>query len=304
VSAEATLRADVAWGDSSVGCVACGGTLTAPEQLGAVALAACARCGSRTAIPRLSASESNALHDSADYFTKEYFSARRDREELTRRRFQRLLDLLAHEKPDLHLRGRRMLDVGCDTGEFLLTARDVAGIDPYGVDVAQRPIEIARSRGVEAAATDLGQAPPGYLDFALVSAIDVVEHVPNPVALLSEIRRRLAPDGVVYLETPNWDSSVYAVGRRVARISADRPSAALGRLFPPEHTQYFTADGLRALADQAGLRPVSIFTQRLRTEALAAGVALKTAMWLLQVPDRALHREILLSSLLVPVGAQ
>jgi 2-polyprenyl-3-methyl-5-hydroxy-6-metoxy-1,4-benzoquinol methylase len=42
--------------------------------------------------------------------------------------------------------------------------------------------------------------------FSLVTAIEVIEHVENPIGFLRNVRGLLAPDGVAVLTTPNVDS--------------------------------------------------------------------------------------------------
>jgi len=49
---------------------------------------------------------------------------------------------------------------------------------------------------------DLGQADGGRFD--LVSMAHVLEHIPNPVEYLSDLRERyLTPDGWLLIEVPN-----------------------------------------------------------------------------------------------------
>lgn len=283
-------------------CVACGGALSEARRLGAAWLAVCMTCGSRTAVPRPSAADAAALHDSPQYFEKEYFDARRGREAVTERRARRILNLVATHRPQAAQAPARVLDVGCDTGEFASVLARLCGAQAYGVDVAARPLARARALGLEVNHGDLSQAPVSFENFGLVTAIDVIEHVPDPASLLEEIRQRLAPGGLVYLETPNWRSAVYAVGSLAARALDSRPRPAFDRLFPPEHVQYFTPEGLRALASRAGFGALALFAQPLRREALAAGPLLAAGVGAVQIVDRLTGREILLSALLEPTA--
>lgn len=283
-------------------CTACGGALARPERLGAAWLSVCATCGSRTAVPRPSAAEAAAFHDSEDYFGKEYFEARRGREPVTERRAGRVLELVAARRPEARLAGTSVLDVGCDTGEFAAALARLARAEAYGVDVAARPLRRAQELGLEVSHGDLSRAPSNFGDFALVTAIDVIEHVPDPAELLAEVRRRLAPGGLVYLETPNWRSAVYAVGSVAARALRSHPRLVFDRLFPPEHVQYFTPEGLGALVSRAGFRPVALFAQPLRREALAAGTLVAAGVGGIQIVDRFTGGQILLSALLEPTA--
>ncbi len=88
----------------------------------------------------------------------------------------------------------------------------------------------------------LAGAPDGDLADA-VCFWDTLEHVPDPLVFLTEVRRRLAPDGTFALSVPY--------------ISA-LPARLLGRrwwtLKPEQHIWHFTPATLQALATRAGLR--------------------------------------------------
>jgi SAM-dependent methyltransferase len=284
--------------DVELPCAACQGRLGVPRRLGAAILAACQRCGSRTAVPRPTPEELAALHNSPAYFEKEYFDARRGAETITSQRLGLVTDLVSRVRGDDFLRGRRVLDVGCDTGDFLLAAMRAVGIDPYGVDVSTRAAEIAARRGVTVSASDLANAPTEFEDFALVTVIDVLEHVAQPRQLLVSASERVAADGLVYVETPNWRSAVYLVGERLARVSGNRPRSVFERLFPPEHVQYFTVDGIRALIDRSPLQLLHLSTRPLGYAPVAGGKLVKAGTWVAQLPDRRSNRQILICALL------
>jgi SAM-dependent methyltransferase len=216
----------------------------------------------------------------------------------TMRRVRRVAELVKSVRGADFLRGRRMLDVGCDTGDFVLAARAAAQIDPYGVDISTRAADIARDRGVIVSAGDLGEAPDYFEDFALITAIDVIEHVGQPMDLFESIASRLARDGLVYLETPNWQSAVYRVGELVARVARSRPKGVFERLFPPEHIQYFTVGGLRALLTGVPLQPLQVTTRPLSFHSVAGGLLVRAGTWLAQLPDRSADRRILICALL------
>jgi 2-polyprenyl-3-methyl-5-hydroxy-6-metoxy-1,4-benzoquinol methylase len=197
-----------------------------------------------------------------------------------------------------------MLDLGCDTGDFLLTARTATGIEPYGVEVSTQAAGIAAGRGLTVSASDLADAPAEFKEFALVTAIDVLEHVANPVQFFESVSERLADDGLAYVETPNWRSAIYLVGERFARVSGSRPRHLFERLFPPEHVQYFTIHGIRALIERTPLQLLHLTTRSLSYAAVAGGTFVKAGTWAAQLPDRRSNRQILICAVLShPNGA-
>lgn len=279
-------------------CVACQGLLDPPRSVGAVLLAACQGCGSRTSLPRPTADELKALHNSPAYFEKEYFTARRNAEASTTNRLELATNLIKGLRGHDFLRGRRMLDVGCDTGDFLIAAKAATGIEPYGVDVSTRAVRIAADRGIIVSASDPTGAPVEFEDFALVTVIDVLEHVARPVQFLESLSERLAADGLVYVETPNWRSTIYLIGERLARVSASRPRRVFERLFPPEHVQYFTVDGIRGLIERTPLQLLDLTTRPLGYAAVAGGKLVKGGTWVAQLPDRRSDEHVLICTVL------
>jgi SAM-dependent methyltransferase len=95
--------------------------------------------------------------------------------------------------------GRRLLDVGCGSGEFLTLAREHGWIT-RGIEVSTRGAAMARRRGliVHEASRDL---PDAF--FEAVTLWNVVDFFQQPVEQMSELRRVLAPGGLLFVRTPN-----------------------------------------------------------------------------------------------------
>ena len=105
------------------------------------------------------------------------------------------------------LAGKKVLDVGCQNGAWL-TALGQAGAVPTGIDVIELSVEAARIRtrscGVDARA-EVGSAcemPFATGEFDIVASSDVLEHVPDKVAMLHECVRVLKPEGLLFLAAP------------------------------------------------------------------------------------------------------
>jgi O-antigen chain-terminating methyltransferase len=104
------------------------------------------------------------------------------------------------------LAGRNsVLDLGCGRGELLAALRD-AGVTARGVDSNDEFVRLCQSRGLEATRGDIFEllAASGP-DFDGIVATHVVEHLPPALVpkLVSLIAGRLAPGGLVIIETPN-----------------------------------------------------------------------------------------------------
>lgn len=159
----------------------------------------------------------------------------------------RVLDELA----SLRAAGR-LLDIGCGTGDLLVAARE-RGWETSGVELSPHAAAIARQRGLDVTVGTVGAARFPARSFDVVAILDVVEHLPDPLAELSEIYRLLRPGGLAVVETPNWNS----IYRRLLR---QRWAA----LQPRVHLLYFDRRTLSRLLERAGFEVV-----RARTEIVA-----------------------------------
>lgn len=253
----------------------------------------CPGCRSWIALPRPSPDLLAGYHDSETYFEHPYLELRRAAVAATDHRCERVFGRFREVAPGFRFQGARLLDVGCDTGNLLDSARRLYRVSPYGVDVALRPLKIASDRGIVVSHGPLEAAPSGFSQFDLMTAIDVVEHVAEPHALFGECARRLRPGGLLYIETPNVQSAIYGVGRTLWRATRGRPAEMFRRLFPSEHVEYYSRRGLEIVAARAGLRVAAIDTRPLPPGDIAVSRPLRAALGALQVADRAGSRHAL-----------
>jgi 2-polyprenyl-3-methyl-5-hydroxy-6-metoxy-1,4-benzoquinol methylase len=249
----------------------------------------CRSCGTWSHLPRPAAQHQAAIHNTGEYFDHPYFALRRKLSPALRRRCRDVFDRLGLEPAKLA--GTRLLDIGCDTGAFLLAAREQFGIEPVGIDVSDRAIAQARQQDVEAYVSVIQKAPVHLAGFEIATAIDLVEHVADAPALMQAIRKRLRRGGLLYMETPNIRSSVFGFGSCLSRVIGGRPSKLIGRLFPPHHVHIFTAEGFRHLAESAGFEVVRLHTRVLPARDIAASSFALALIEALQLCDRILGRE-------------
>jgi 2-polyprenyl-3-methyl-5-hydroxy-6-metoxy-1,4-benzoquinol methylase len=143
-------------------------------------------------------------------------------------------------------RGGRLLDVGCAAGFFLAEAR--AHYRVRGVELSDFSSRFAREQlGLDVVTGTLHDAAFEAASFDLVTLWDVIEHVPDPLAVLAEVARVLAPGGHAVLTTGDIGSA-YARAR----------DAQWHLLTPPWHLYFFSRATLAALAARAGLRVVQV----------------------------------------------
>jgi 2-polyprenyl-3-methyl-5-hydroxy-6-metoxy-1,4-benzoquinol methylase len=211
-------------------------------------LVRCSRCGLAYVNRRPRFSVLRALYDSS-YFTGEGQCASyvdyvggdlRAYREKTHLGFI-VADRISHFCP---LQGARWLDVGCAIGTLLRIARD-RGAVVEGIDVSHEAVAFARKHfGLNLHAGTVEEAAERCLSFEVVTLVDVIEHVPDPVGTLRSISRLLQTGGLVLFVTPNF------------RCYQRYGESWLGLHKSFDHIFYFDRSTLSKAAALAGLEPV------------------------------------------------
>jgi len=137
----------------------------------------------------------------------------------------------------------KLLDVGCGNGRFLSLMRD-AGWEVTGVESDPAAAKLARERfGIRVITGTLPEARLGDESFDAVTLSHVIEHVYDPVGLLSDCHRVLKPAGRLVVVTPNVQSLAHHLFRDSWRD-----------LDPPRHLCVFALDTLTTCSQRAGLQ--------------------------------------------------
>jgi ubiquinone/menaquinone biosynthesis C-methylase UbiE len=148
--------------------------------------------------------------------------------------------------------GDRVLDLGCGAGDFsAIAAAIVMPANVLGVEIAEAALARARRTHPELRFELVpfdGALPLTDNSFDVVWASEVIEHVADTAAWVSEVRRVLAPGGRLLLTTP-------AHGRlRLLLGGIERYSQPQG-----DHLHLYTARSLRTLlAEDFGFREVRV----------------------------------------------
>ena len=79
---------------------------------------------------------------------------------------------------------------------------------------------------------DVARLPYDDGSFDLVTCFEVIEHVPDPGAVLGELRRVLAPGGVLAISSPNADSYPPGNPHHVREFTTSEFRALLAEAFP------------------------------------------------------------------------
>jgi len=169
---------------------------------------------------------------------------------------------LAYVAQQMPLVGKQVLDVGCGAG-LLAEALAAAGAKVTALDLAPELIEVAQLHLLESALhvdyrlasiAQVAAAQPAHFD--VVTCMELLEHVPDPQALIADCVRVLAPGGRLIISTLNRNPASFAL----AIVGAEYLSGLVARgthhyaqfIRPAELAAWLRAAGL-VLDDVRGL---------------------------------------------------
>jgi 2-polyprenyl-3-methyl-5-hydroxy-6-metoxy-1,4-benzoquinol methylase len=141
------------------------------------------------------------------------------------------------------LEGKRLLDVGAGSGKLVRYLRR-RGVDAHGIEPSRALFNRFLAGDAAFDCTTIDSRGPLHGSYPVVTAFDVIEHVPDPVAVLRDIASVIEPGGAFFLSTPDVDSL---------------PARMFGRhwhFYYPYHLSYFGPRTLARAAAANGLRIV------------------------------------------------
>jgi 2-polyprenyl-3-methyl-5-hydroxy-6-metoxy-1,4-benzoquinol methylase len=140
-------------------------------------------------------------------------------------------------------RGRRLLDIGIGDG-YLLSLAEKGGYETFGLDVNADGVRLARERYGLAARLSLGPLKDAFPDttFDVIHMNEVIEHVREPMPMLSWCREHLKAGGCLVIQTGNIES-----------LASQLKGSSWG-YFQPAHTSYFSSRTLKFALVEAGFK--------------------------------------------------
>jgi SAM-dependent methyltransferase len=173
----------------------------------------------------------------------------------------------------------RWLDFGCGNGGLVRHLRQTLGCSIFGYEHGWIR-DVAAERGIPFLSDEAFQQAAGTFD--VVTAIEVIEHVPDPVAELKRIRSLLRPGGLLFLTTGNAEPHRQRL--------LDWPYTV-----PEIHVSFFEPGALAEALKRAGFRPEfrqmpDTFEGIIRFKILKNLGIRNTAAWEKMLPWRLLTR--------------
>ena len=203
----------------------------------------CKQCGLRRTLPQPQASP-DAYQDNEDY------KQRLDESDLYRSFARRILSEIARFKPQ----PGQLLDVGCNVGILLDEARQI-GWDAIGVEPNGLAAKVGREAfGVDIHIATLEDAGFPTHSFDVVVMSQLLEHIDDPVGLLDQVAYVLKDDGLLFVESPNYDG----LAPRLFRL-IHYPWYGL---CPHQHVWQLTPRGFHSIAARSQLQLVALHCRR------------------------------------------
>lgn len=231
----------------SLTCEACGGNLHPWFQRSTFSYVVCGSCKTTVTNPIPTATQINRHYQqkfkAGNYLLLRQFSSS------YLRIYQQFVDTLLQLSvfQEHGLKGKKVLDVGCFTGEFL-ELMDAQGADVYGTELQASAVKIANKKFPgKIFLADVATKDFPKKKFDIVSLLGLIEHVTDPNTLLKQTTKLLKKDGVLLIQTPD-------AGSWLAKL--------LGPWWPPltpvEHIHVFSANGLRTCLIAHGYTDIHI----------------------------------------------
>jgi len=152
------------------------------------------------------------------------------------------------------LEGKSALDVGCGAGLLAEPLRRL-GARVTAIDASPEVIAVARDH---AAAMGLeiyyrsGDVQALEGEFDLITCMEVIEHVAEPAAFVRALAKRLAPNGLLIMSTPN--------ATRWSKLLMITISEGLGKIPKGTHdfAKFIAPERMKLLLADAGLKCIDI----------------------------------------------
>ena len=148
---------------------------------------------------------------------------------------------------------KRVLDVGCGTGDLLCYLRD-KGFSTVGFEPSLEASEVARSKGLtvyNSSIEELAEYDKAgeRIEFDSITFKDVFEHLEDPLLMLSFAKGLLAENGIICLIVPNDFNELQIAARELLNKES-------WWIEIPDHINYFNFDSLYSMLESMGFEVI------------------------------------------------
>ncbi|TNF02937.1 MAG: bifunctional 2-polyprenyl-6-hydroxyphenol methylase/3-demethylubiquinol 3-O-methyltransferase UbiG [Gammaproteobacteria bacterium] len=169
----------------------------------------------------------------------------------------------------------KLLDVGCGGG-ILAEAMAHRGAEVTGIDMGEAPLAVAQLHGLESGiavnyqrctAEEMAEQQPETFD--VVTCLEMLEHVPDPLSVIEACSRLVKPGGHLYFSTINRNPKSYlfaVVGAEYLLRMLPKGTHEYSKFIRPSELGIWIRDCGLELQDMTGL-VYNPFSRRYRLDA-------------------------------------
>jgi len=141
----------------------------------------------------------------------------------------------------------KLLDIGCSIGLFMKLA-EKRGWETHGIELGERAFKYCKDSGLNVNQKLLEECE-FHVPFQTITAFGLLEHVNDPITLLSKVRENLSNDGLLAVIVPN----VFSLATMILR---EKSTTFDGR----NHLLYFSLETIKYLFKKCGFEIVHLDT--------------------------------------------
>lgn len=206
----------------------------------------CASCGFKHVVPLLSTEELVKFYQK-NFYSKEkpnYFKETKEDLSWWMTTYNNYYSFL-----EKHTKGRKILDVGSGPGHFLACGRK-RGWNVLGIEPSIEAWKYSKSRKLPVVNNFFSyDAIKEYGPFDVVHASMVLEHVPDPISFIHDMKKILKPNGLVAIFCPNDYNPLQEILRKKLKFKPWWVS-------PTHHLNYFDVGSMKRMLSKSGFEVV------------------------------------------------
>ncbi len=169
---------------------------------------------------------------------------------------------LAYINENASLRNQRVIDVGCGGG-ILTESMAQLGAQVTGIDVSDNAINVAKLRQLETKtqieyilSTAESIAVDRKEQYDIVTCLEMLEHVPNPISIIQACADMLKPGGHLFFSTLNRNLKSYLfaiVGAEYILKLLPRNTHDYAKFICPAELAKWSRDAKLSVVDMTGI---------------------------------------------------
>jgi 2-polyprenyl-3-methyl-5-hydroxy-6-metoxy-1,4-benzoquinol methylase len=184
-----------------------------------------------------------------NFYSEDYFKGRADYSYIDERDIKKYSRYVWDKRIKIirkYANSGNFLDVGCSFGGLLESASKY--YIPFGIEISDYAYsQAAKQFGENIHHGTLYDHKFGHNFFSVITMIELIEHLADPVYAISQCFELLQKNGVLVIQTANMN------GKQAKDLGKEY------EYFMPGHLSYFTAENITSLLKKTGFRKIKIY---------------------------------------------